>query len=93
MNDLFDEMDRIADELRSDPMHLPEDNQIAFRQLQRERLPDLTKEQFLHMFELWRQRNIDQLRAELAKTRANLIALDRERHDLMLERHALERAP
>lgn len=93
MNDLFDEMDRIADELRSDPMHLPEDNQIAFRQLQRERLPDLTKEQFLHMFELWQQRNIDQLRAELAKTRANLIALDRERHDLMLERHALERAP
>ena len=45
------------------------------------------------MFELWQQRNIDQLRAELAKTRANLIALDRERHDLMLERHALERAP
>jgi len=30
---LFDEMDAIADELRSNPLHVPDDNKIALRQL------------------------------------------------------------
>jgi len=38
MNDLFNEMDVIADELRRDPLHVPEDNQIAFRQSQKKRI-------------------------------------------------------
>jgi hypothetical protein len=71
INDLFDEMDRLADLLRSDPLHVPEDNQIAFRQLQKKRLPDLTKQQFLNLFDLWQQHSINQVRAELAQERAH----------------------
>ena len=90
INDLFDEMDKIADILRGDPLHVPEDCQIAFRQLQKKRLPDLTKEQFLDLFARWQQHNLNYLRAELAQERANLIALDRERRDLLLGRHCSE---
>lgn len=86
MNDLFNEMDVIADQLRGDPLHVPEDNKIAFRQLQKKRLPDLTREQSLEMFELWESRNIDQVRAELAKERAHLAKLDRERQKLIIVR-------
>jgi hypothetical protein len=41
--DLFTEMTRIADELRSHPLHVEVDDQIAFRQLQKHRRPDLSE--------------------------------------------------
>jgi hypothetical protein len=44
---LFDEMDAIAADLRGNPLHVPDDDQIAFRQLQRVRRPDLGKDEFL----------------------------------------------
>jgi hypothetical protein len=62
VSDLFDAMDQIANELRDDPLWVVEDEQIAFRQLQKERMPDLTKEQFMDMFEQRQQRALDQLR-------------------------------
>ena len=39
--DLLSEMDIIADELRANPDHIEDDDQIAFRQLQRIRDPGL----------------------------------------------------
>ena len=86
LTSLFDEMDAIDGELNRDPTYVREDSQIAFRALQKKALPDLTKEEFLNLFRLWEQRKIDQLRAELAKTRAALAAADRERHKLIIER-------
>ena len=41
---LFDEMDEIADELRENPEHVLGDDEIAFRQLQKFRGPDLSKQ-------------------------------------------------
>jgi hypothetical protein len=50
---LFVEMDRIADEIRANPTHVNDDDQFAFRQLQKMLLPDLSREQFLYMYCLW----------------------------------------
>ena len=49
------EMDAIADELRKNPLHICDDDQIAFRQLQKLRMPDLSKEQWLELFEVRRE--------------------------------------
>jgi len=46
---LFDEMDAVADDLRRDPWCVEADLQIAFRQLQKRRRPDLTEAQFLEL--------------------------------------------
>lgn len=46
--DLFSEMDQIADELRVHPEHVDADDQIAFRQRQRVRFPQLSREEFLY---------------------------------------------
>jgi hypothetical protein len=46
-------MDRIADELRTNPTHVDQDDQIAFRQLQKMLLPDFPREQFLYVYDLW----------------------------------------
>jgi hypothetical protein len=48
---LLDEMDAIADALRTDARHNEADDAIAFRQLQRSRRPDLSDEQFLDLFD------------------------------------------
>jgi hypothetical protein len=48
--DFFTEMDAIADDLRTHPKHIADDDEIAFRQLQRLRLPDLSKEQFRDLY-------------------------------------------
>jgi hypothetical protein len=39
---LFAEVDAIADELRTHDAHIPADDQIVFRQVQRARLPNLS---------------------------------------------------
>jgi hypothetical protein len=44
---LFDEMDPIADELSEHPEHIADDDQIAFRQVQKLPLPNLSTQQFL----------------------------------------------
>jgi len=46
-SNLFDEMDAIADVLHRSRLHNCDDDQIAFRQLQKARRPDLSKEEFL----------------------------------------------
>ena len=51
---LFDEMNEIADELRANPLHVPDDDLIAFRQLQRHRRPDLSVAQFRDLYAEWR---------------------------------------
>jgi hypothetical protein len=56
---LFKDMDAIAD----DPAHDPADYQIAFRRLQKERFPNLTREQFLDLFKLWGESYSDKLEA------------------------------
>jgi hypothetical protein len=63
---LFDEMSEIADEIRTNPLHIEGDDEIAFRDLQRRRRPDLSKQQFRDLFEEWR----DQYRAREAMTAA-----------------------
>jgi hypothetical protein len=79
---LFDEMDEIADELRENPEHVLGDDEIAFRQLQKFRCPDLSKQQFRDLFVEWRDRYLarllierDELRARSAKLRAEQAAL------------------
>jgi hypothetical protein len=54
--DLFTEMDEIADEIRTNPEHIEADDEIAFRDLQRIRRPDLSKQQFRDLFAVWRDR-------------------------------------
>src|SRR5262249_34377346 len=72
--DLCAEMTRIADELRSSPRHVEVDDQIAFCQLQRVRVPGLTKQQWLDLFELWRRlRQGAILGMAVSLTRANLL--------------------
>jgi hypothetical protein len=53
---LFAEMDTIADALRRnnpDLGGLSGELQLEFRQLQKRRMPELTKEQFLDLFQEW----------------------------------------
>jgi hypothetical protein len=48
--------DTLANELRTHPGQVPDDDKIAFRQVQKARLPDLSRETWLDLFELWRDR-------------------------------------
>jgi hypothetical protein len=54
--DLFSEMDEIADEIRTNPEHVDGDDEIAFRDLQRVRRPDLSKREFRDLFAVWGDR-------------------------------------
>jgi hypothetical protein len=71
--DFLTEMDTIADELRKNPKHIADDEQIAFRQLQRLRLPDLSTQQFLDLFAVWRDRY--QARQDAKRPRRPLASL------------------
>ena len=73
--DLFTEMDAIADELRAHPAHIPADNQIAFRQLQKVRLPELTQQEWLDLFALWRDHYHARLATKESERRARLAQL------------------
>jgi hypothetical protein len=53
MASVFSEMDTVAEELRRDPMFVAGDLQIAFRQLQKLRKPNLSREDWLWLFDLW----------------------------------------
>jgi hypothetical protein len=52
--DLFSQMHRTADKLRLQPAHVPDDDQIAFRMLQRIYGDHLTRAQWLDLFAEWR---------------------------------------
>jgi hypothetical protein len=56
--DLFTEMDAAADLLRETSPELREslsdELQLEFRQLQKKRMPQLSKEEFLDLFHTWR---------------------------------------
>jgi hypothetical protein len=65
MRNLFKEMDAIADAARAhNPLHSAADDQIAFRQLQEERYPDLTKQQWLELFDAWCEHYVAKLTAQ-----------------------------
>jgi hypothetical protein len=91
---LFAEMDAIADALReSDPTlreSLCDELQLEFRQLQRRRMPDLSKDEFLDLFHVWRDRYLARLEAGLAELRKRIAANDRELRRLVAERRKLD---
>jgi hypothetical protein len=82
-------MTRIADELRSSPRHVEVDDQIAFCQLQRVRVPGLTKQQWLDLFELWRDHYQSRQEAEAVEKRARVAKFWQERDALFSARAAL----
>jgi hypothetical protein len=51
---LFADMDEVDDEARTDPLHVGEDEQIAFRALQKQRHGQLDRRQWLDLYEAWR---------------------------------------
>jgi hypothetical protein len=86
---LLDEMDAIAGELRANAKHNEADDAIAFRQLLRARRPDLDGDQYLDLFDLWRDRYRSGLVAA-GKDRDSRIAALRRRLDALL---AVDRGP
>src|SRR5262249_39789181 len=82
-------MDAIADELRSNPLHIPGDDQIAFRQLQRVRLPDLSEQEWLDLFQLWREHYQARLKAKEAALHERLAQLWEERDALPPQQRAV----
>jgi hypothetical protein len=75
MNDnLFAEMDEVADRISTQPEFIPQDLQIHFRQLQRVYQPQLSQAEWLALFYVWRdgylakvdKRRTDALQAILA---------------------------
>ena len=80
---LFDEMDEIAGELRENPEHVLGDDEIAFRDLQRVRHPDLSKQQFRDLFAVWQDRYLARLLLEQAELRASLAKLRAEQAALI----------
>jgi hypothetical protein len=86
---LFAEMDQIADELRTHGGHVPDDDQIAFRQLQKVRLPGLDKQEWLDLFDVWRLQYQARQCAKVEKGLARSIALWGERCELVARRASL----
>jgi len=84
--DLFTEFDEIATELRAHPKFIESDLQIAFRQLQRVRLPNLSRESFLYAFEIWCDHDRGQQVIDDAERAARFDALCDERRLLFTAR-------
>jgi hypothetical protein len=87
--DFFTEMDKIADELREHPKHIADDDEIAFRQLQQLRKPELSVQQFRDLFAVWRDRYQARQDAKAAETPARLAALWSERDTLFTKRASM----
>ena len=83
---LFAEFDQIAEELRRDPMFVTGDLQIAFRQLQKLRLPNLSRDEWLWLFEIWYDHDHAQQEIDVAKRAARLADLCAEREALFSAR-------
>jgi len=86
--DPINEMHIIADELRTNPEHIVKDDQIALKQLLRLRGLDLTRAQFLDLYDLWRE--FYRARGERieAEKRARFAVLCKEREEVFAERAA-----
>ena len=87
--DLFAEMDHVADVLReNDPSlreSLSDELQLEFRALQKRRMPELSKDEFLDLFDAWRCGYLARLEAELAALRRRMAENDRELAPLIAE--------
>ena len=88
-SDLFSEMDRAADllhetnpELRAS---LSDELQLEFRQVQKKRMPQLNKDEFLDLFHTWREHYLAKLEAELAAVRKRMAENDRQLAALVAE--------
>src|SRR5262245_14870283 len=86
--DLFTEMDEVADELRAHPLFIVSDLQIAFRQLQRLRLPGLSEQEWLDLFALWREHYDARREAKAAALQARLVELWEQRDARPLQERA-----
>jgi hypothetical protein len=68
MTSLFDEMDTIADAVRRNNPDIREglsdELQLEFRQGQRRRMPELSREHWLELFAVWRDAYIARLDRE-----------------------------
>jgi hypothetical protein len=84
--DLFTEMDEIADELRTNPEHIAGDDEIAFRDLQRKRRPDLSKQEFRDLFAVWRDHYRARCEIKKSERRARIEQLSKQREELFAER-------
>jgi len=84
--DLFTEMDEIADEIRTNPEHIEADDEIAFRDLQRVRRPDLSREEFRDLFDVWRDHYLARQNARVIEQRARIVQLREQRDELFAER-------
>jgi len=89
MTNLFAEMDVVAEELRKHPMFVPDDLQIAFYQLQRTRLGNLSREDWLWLFGLWCDHDRGQQVIDDAERAALWDALNDERELLFKTRERL----
>src|SRR5262245_35572853 len=85
MQNLFAEMDTIADALPAGPGFWDE-CQIEFRRLQKVHSPDLTQEQWLDLHSLWELHFLSKLEIRRATLLAHLAALDEERRALFIKR-------
>ena len=84
--DLLTEMTGIADNLRRHPRYAEADLQIAFRQLQQRRRPDLSDAQCLDLFSKWRDHYRAQQDVKAVETSARVDKLWAERDALFSER-------
>jgi len=76
---LFDAMDYTADMLRATNRdYYPADDQLVFRRLQKQRVPDLTREEFQTLFAEWQERYAARTKIELERAKANLMAIAEE---------------
>jgi hypothetical protein len=87
---LFAEMDTIAAKLRAHPQFVQRDLQIAFYQLQRDRIGNLSREGWLYLFGVWRDHDRGQQVIDGAERDARFDVLCDER-DLLFS--ARERYP
>jgi len=82
-------MDAIADELRTHEAHIPDDDQVAWRQLQRARLPNLSRQEWLYLFALWCDHYRARRDAKAAARSERLAQLCEERDTLFSARASL----
>jgi len=80
---LFAEMDQVAAKLRAQPQFVQGDLQFAFYQLQRERIGNLSKDEWLWCFDLWCDHDRGQQVILDAEFAARLDALNDEREHLL----------
>jgi len=85
-SDFLIEMDGIADEIRQSEKFIPDDLQIAFRQLQRLRCPQLSLQQVADLFDEWSERDAARADAKAAEASTRQAALSAERAALFEQR-------